>query len=146
MGVGRRLSIVRDASTKSPYFIPIDSRSLSKYRTVAQPGPRIGTNGMEKSRQHLHDADEHEQNLLIGFGSFSLIGLSVVGFGSTSLLSMGFEMSVLELPESLCSYDSTAELVNDPEPDATDPDEPDPDIEPDPAEIDSCESFKSCTT
>lgn len=74
----------------------MDKRSLSKYRTVAQPGPRIGINGMLKSRQHLHEADEHEQYLLIGFGSFSFNGLSGVGF-SISLFSTGFTMSVVGL-------------------------------------------------
>lgn len=95
MGVGRRLSTVREANTKSPYLMPIESLSLSRYRTVAQPGPRNGTSGIEKSRQHLHDADEHEQNLLIGFGSFSFIGLSADGFETISLLSTGFTTSLV---------------------------------------------------
>lgn len=75
--------------------MPIESLSLSRYRTVAQPGPRNGTSGIEKSRQHLHDADEHEQNLLIGFGSFSFIGLSADGFETISLLSTGFTTSLV---------------------------------------------------
>lgn len=59
--------------------------------TLAHPGPRTGISGIEKSRQHSHDAVSHEQYLFMGFGSFSFIGLfsvAMVGFspGIISLL------------------------------------------------------------
>lgn len=70
----------------------------------------MGINGIEKSRQHLHELDEHEQYLLIGFGSFSLSGLSAVGLLSISLFSTGFTTSALGLATaSDCSAWLTAD-------------------------------------
>lgn len=56
--------------------------------TLAHPGPLTGISGIEKSRQHSHDAESHEQYLFMGFGSFSFIGLL-----STSLFSVAIGLS-----------------------------------------------------
>lgn len=60
---------IRLASTRFPNLMPTDKRSPSRYRILAQPGPRIGTNGSENSRQQSHSKLEHLQYRFIGFES-----------------------------------------------------------------------------
>jgi hypothetical protein len=73
---------------------------------LAQPGPRIGTSGSEKSRQQSHSKLVHLQYLLIGFWSSSLtIGTSVI---SADVVSTEADV---EIDDSVLSF--SIEVVDD---------------------------------